>query len=203
MKRVLWIWFFIGFGMQSSDVSAQFTNSLKFFSDEAGTSCSLNYTSAGVVSTHVLMTGGRWSAAIQFSAVTPACWTGAVWVGDDFPGPFIREGSTQDIDGLALAIGCQSMPFHAGVIYHYVSDVSASCCPYAPGPAYPVLLNGILVKRIIATIGCEPGVPLIVDSVASEMQGVGLTVNANATCPCDLPVATAATTWGRVKALYR
>ena len=73
--------------------------------------------------------------------------------------------------------------------------MSATCCLYPPGPAYPVYVNGVLVKRIILNVECE--------LVGSEMDGVGLTVNANPSCPCELPVATTATTWGRVKALYR
>jgi len=181
-----------------ASTAAQAENALKFFADAAGTDCSLDYTTAGLVSTHVIVTGTTPSAAIQFSAVTPECWTGVLWIGDNFATPGIRLGSTQD-PGLGLQVtfgGCEPMPFYAGYISHFVTDVSASCCPYMPGPAdiRPLV-------RIIATAECTV-YPLTILGIA-EMQGVGLVVNPTRECPCELPVPAAESTWGRVKALYR
>ncbi len=201
MNRMLSMGLAIGFGMLTIDARAQAVNSLKFFADPSGTMCSLNYTKDGIVSTHVFITGGAPSHAIQFSAVTPACWTGGVWVGDDFPGPFLKDGHTQDpVDGLLIAFNqCYQMPFRVGSIYHHVVDLSASCCPYSPGPVD--VCEGVECIRIIVTVDCTS--PDEDDWVVREMQGVGLVVNANPSCPCDLPVAAVSSTWGRVKALYR
>lgn len=187
----------IGLGTVST-ASAQ-GNYLSFHSDAAGSSCFLNYTDLGVATTHVIFTGSLPSSAIQFSAVTSACWSGATWLGDVIDPAFLSLGSSQDpMFGISVAFtACLQPPIYVGTINHLVTDVSAECCSYGPGPATVLMPGDDLV--IIATVDCTDGGFGVIRSVAPS----GLVVNGNPSCPCEQPLAATTTTWGQVKALYR
>ncbi len=178
--------------------NAQATDYLRFYSDVAGTTCFLNYTDIGVATVHIFQTGPVRSAALQFSAIAPACWSGATWLGDAVNGAWLSLGSSQDpVYGLSVATsGCQDLPLYVGSINHLVTDLSVECCEYAPGPIEDARVPGTLQY-----VDCTN--PSSHNWVIRPLQPVGLTVNSNPSCPCEQPLAATTTTWGRVKALYR
>ena len=61
------------------------------------------------------------------------------------------------------------------------------CCDYPVLPAPPE--PGVQVYR------CD-------DRIYHYGTGRGVIINPDASCPCDTPLATESTTWGRVKSLY-
>ncbi|HXV13019.1 MAG TPA: hypothetical protein VEC56_02320 [Candidatus Krumholzibacteria bacterium] len=202
MTRMLWAVLVSGsvLGLSGSTF-AQSNNFLRFVSEPGGSTCSLNYSEPGVVMIHVILDGTAPSSAVQFSAVTPECWTGATWLCDRVDLPFLSLGNTQDpVNGISVAVnGCKEMPVYIGTIHHQVTDLSASCCAYAPGPAEVQTPAGPL--NILATVDCT--IPYFMEWVIRPVEPVGITVNAGASCPCELALSTSETTWGRVKALYR
>lgn len=181
----------------ASTARAQGTDYLAFYSDVNGTTCFLNYTDLGVATVYIFQTGPVRSSAIQFSAITPACWVGATWLGDIVPSPFLPLGSSQDpVMGLSVATaGCKDLPIYIGSINHLVTDPSANCCVYAPGPVQAAEIPGTLQY-----VDCTNPWP---DWPIRPLQPVGLTINRTPECPCELPLSTNESTWGQVKALYR
>lgn len=163
-------------------------NALRFYSDPLGTSCDLTYDKIGIVSVHMIHTGGTGSTGIQLGAITPDCWTGAIFMDDVILPPYVKLGNTQDpVTGLLVAFaGCKQLPIHVGTIDHFVTDLSARCCAYEPGPVQDAPLQ---------FADCQFNV--------HPMGGAGLVVNPDETCPCLNPIPVAETTWGKVKALYR
>jgi len=181
----------------ASQSRAQVTDYLRFYSDVNGTTCFLNYTDLGVATVHIFQTGPVRSSAIQFSAIAPACWTGATWLGDVVSSEWLSLGSSQDpLYGLSVATsGCQDLPIYIGSINHLVTDASVECCLYAPGPIDDAETPGTL--QYVDCTNPWPNWPI------RPLQPAGLVVNQKPSCHCEQPLSTSATTWGRVKALYR
>jgi hypothetical protein len=189
----------VGFSLIASNAHAQgAVNHLRFYSDPAGTSCDLAYDEPGIVTVHVIHTGPAPSAAVQFSAIVPECWTGATWLNDEVDPPFLMLGNTQDpFSGLSIATnGCKQLPLYVGRINVFVADASAHCCPYEPGPIEVAEQEGTL-QYVDCTL------PDFEDWVIRPMAPVGLVVNPDDACKCTNPVPTHETTWGKIKSLYR
>lgn len=189
-------------GLMGAATTARSGNFLRFHSDPAGSTCFLNYTDLGVATVHVFLTGTTPSSAVQFTALVPACWSGATWLGDVVSPPFLTIGDSQEpVFGISVALGgCKDMPMYIGSVNFLVSDLSAECCEFAPGPADIVQPGGAPPLRIVATVDCTNPFP---DWVIREAQPVGLVVNSNPSCPCELPLSVTESTWGQIKALYR
>lgn len=173
---------------------AQEQRVLRFFADPAGTNCEIVNTQSEIVTIHMLLTGdGSTANTVTFSAPTPACWTGAVWLGDDVNPSYLWLGTTHDpAAGLTVTfIGCKNLPIYLGSMTFEASG-SEPCCYYDILPGLPATVNQLRI------IDCD-GDPVVIPAV-------GVTINPDAGCPCgssELPVAVEETTWGRVKALYR
>jgi hypothetical protein len=180
----------IGFwGLVSTAHAQGPTNTLRFYSDPAGTSCDLVYNEIGFVAVHMMLTGSAPSTGLAFSAVKPECWTGSVWTMDVIDEGFLALGNTQNpVGGISIGAigGCKELPVYIGYIRYFAFDASAKCCAYAPGPTQ---------AQGIVWVDC--------DFVMWPMEVAGIVVNPDEACRCQQPVPVAETTWGRVKSLYR
>ena len=175
--------------------TAKAQDRIDLFSDQAGTQCSL-IDDGGLKAVYVFVSGPNGAIAIQFAAPRPACWLGATWVGDGFPGPRGPIGNTQtgiQLPLFAPGIGeCKTPPVLACIMYFVTTGASQPCCDLVvlPTTSYPIEPYGL--EYLDCSFGVHPA-----------LAGHKVVINPDASCPCQLPVATEPTSWGRVKALYR
>ena len=157
---------------------------VELFVDEGRTSCQLEDHAPGMVTLHVFLTGPDAATLVGLRARVPACWSGATWVSDQTDYTFI--GGSQGEWSVAFG-QCLTPPVHVGEITIVTSGTAPSCCQM--------------------TIEQPVSFPLqIVDCGFAEVNaavGQAVTINANAGCQCNIPVAVEPSTWGRVKSLYR
>lgn len=163
---------------------------IEFYADAAMSTCVVSDV-AGLVQVHMFHTGSLPAKAVYFAALTPACWAGATWLGDVIVAPWLPAFSnTHSSDGLVVTYqACVQPPIYLGYMNFVTSGQALSCCEYhanAPSGSPPE----------IAVVNCD-----------NETYRIALTrpaiINGNSDCPCELPLSTNETTWGRVKALYR
>jgi len=175
---------------------------LQFYADEAATSCELSVPAPGLVKVHMLVTGQGLVGGVAFKAVKPPCMENATWISDIWQGMYAYSGNTQATvglnNGVDVVLNCGPLPRYIGWIWFSVTGPIPSCCTYAPQPgsnspgnAYPM--------EIVLLDDCTPAA----QTHEAPMTGRGLVINADASCACNLPVATRPSTWGAVKGLYR
>ena len=90
---------------------------LRIFADEAGTNCEIINTQSEIVTIHMFLTGdGNTANTVTFSAPTPSCWSGAVWLWDDINPSYLWLGTTHDpTAGLTVTfVGCKNLPIYLG-----------------------------------------------------------------------------------------
>jgi len=160
------------------------TAQLELFSDANGTACSLS-DAAGLVTVYVVQTTGEVTSGVRFSAPKPACWN-ATWAGDDY-GPLGGEsGNSQTVADVAYG-ECRTPPTLVVQMRFLSVGATPACCAY---------------NTLDAVIYSDCIFPAFHDHPL-ETGPRSVTINPDASCPCQLPVATEPTTWGRVKSLYR
>jgi hypothetical protein len=175
--------------------AARASTFIDLFADQSGTQCSL-VDHAGLTPIYVFLGGSAAATAVQFAAPRPACWVGATWVGDGFPGPRGPFGNTQtgiQLPLFAPGVGeCKTPPTLICTMYFTTTGAAQSCCDMVvvpptifPGEPYP-----------IEYLDCNLG-------AYQAFAGHKVTINPSASCQCSGPLATEPTTWGRVKSLYR
>jgi len=170
-------------------------NSFDLYADQAMTQCALVDQAPGLQQVHVFLTGTEMARHVVFTAPRPDCWQGASWVGDILPGPRGTVGNTQIGFGSTLygneMVQCKTPPVFVCSMLFVTSGASLPCCDYV---VVPKPLPG------------EPYAPEYIDCTYGEQPahvGRKVVINPNESCPCELPVKTEPTTWGRVKSLYR
>jgi hypothetical protein len=166
---------------------------ISLYADPGRESCEVVDVYPGVVQLHLFYEGDLGAKAVAFVAPTPECWTDAVWLGDVIAEPWLPGvGDTHDeADGILVnLLGCHSGSVYLGYMSFQASGRGARCCAYeivgskTGGPPAVVDCNGALVA-------VETG-----DLVVNPSKGCGC-VDGN------IVVAVEASSWGRVKALYR
>ena len=163
-------------------------DTLGVYADNGGTSCNIVDYFAGIRPVYVVHTSYGGATASQFVAPRPACWTGAVWIGDSTP-YCAGVGCGDSQTGITLVYGaCKIGAIHVLTISYFVQGSSQSCC------LYPLLPHPGSSGGQVEVADC--------DFNAGVAIGLVATVNADATCPCGYPVPVEETTWGRVKSLY-
>ena len=173
--------------------SARSENRLDLFTDAAGTQCELVDT-GGLQTIYVFLSGTEPATAVVFAAPRPACWQGATWVGDSFPGERARIGNSQGEFFISCAANVQCVTprvYVCGILF-VTTGVSSSCCEMR---VTPTIVPPADVPELFYT-DCDIG-------RAPLSSGQKVVINPNSTCHCSQPLATEATTWGRVKSLYR
>jgi len=164
------------------------SDTIGLYADPSGTNCNIYATTPFVLTNvyvvHVAPLGTSGSA---FSAPTPACWAGAVWIGDQDPFCLIGCGDSQT--GKMVGYGhCFVGSILVSTIMYLTQSPSEPCC------AYPVLPHPSSPGGQIEVADC--------DFNMGSAAGLMAIVNGNATCPCGYPVPVEETTWGHVKSLY-
>jgi hypothetical protein len=165
----------------TSPVQAQ--NKIELFADAAGTSCELLDTDGVALKVvYAIMTGTTASTGLRFKAPKPACWTGATFVGN--VSQYVSVGSSEADWSIGFGY-CLQPPLVVGQINFVASGIGQPCCQMSAAPSFQFVYTTCLFGEN----------PLIV--------GQKLTINPTAACRCPQPVAVEASTWGRVKSLYR
>jgi hypothetical protein len=159
---------------------------IELWADRNMSTCSISEpVSPPIVQIHVFVTGSMSVTGVRFTAPKPACWVGATWLGDA-----VQQGlaAGQSQGDWSVAFGaCVPTPFYIGAISYLISGQAQPCC----------LVDALPSVEFVFT-GCDFG-----EHALGESKSV--MVNPNETCGCQVATTTAveATSWGRVKALYR
>jgi hypothetical protein len=159
---------------------------LEMFADRNASTCVLAHTQY-VESVFIFQTkGGNTTGVAYFKAPKPACWN-TTWLSDVQPLAGSRVGNSQT-GILDVAMGqCAPLPAFVLEIQYLAGGTSTPCCNY---PLLPISVHSLVYT------GCGFNeIPMTI--------GRSVTINPDASCPCQLPVATESSTWGRVKSLYR
>lgn len=185
MKKLLVLLFLYCF-LLSTPALAQ-TDKIELFSDASMTSCELYDQSPGLRSVYVFLTGPVPATGLRFKALKPDCWAGATFVGDITP--FLAIGNSQN--DMSVAFGaCLTPPVRVDQINFFTAGGPGACCQMsAVAPQLP--------QFALLYTDCNFFEVLI------PPDGRMVTINPNSSCPCNQPLATEPTTWGRVKSLYR
>ena len=179
------------FSMIPLAANAGWGGRVELYSDGALSQCTLTDTGPGVGDIYVFhrmseLTILDGTVGIMFRLGSSAGFTGT-WLEDIIPSGLLASGTSQS--GIIVGDGCwhdtDVIVLHAR---YQMLGTSQSCSfiEVLPRPGYPW----------IETVTCGFGDFLPVD-------GDRIQVNPDASCPCEIPVATESTTWGRIKAIYR
>lgn len=161
------------------------TGQLELFADSHATSCALA-DAPGLISVFVFQTAGEASTAVGwFAAPKPACWN-ATWIADNVSNA-TKVGGSQTAISVGFGI-CRPLPAFVLEILFISAGATPPCCEYSL-----TVPQGKTLAYLVCDTFWEQ--PLTI--------GRKVTINPDASCPCMLPVATEASTWGRVKSLYR
>jgi hypothetical protein len=153
-------------------------------SDPSGANCNLTDKTAGICSYYVVHADASGVTAAAFSAPAPSCFS-ATWLSDTPEYP-VTLGDTQT--GVSVGYGsCLASPVHILTINFFSQGMTGECCDYLILP-HPDGTSGE-----IEAVDCAENLLF-----ASGGRAV---INANAGCPCGY--AAEASTWGKVKTLYK
>lgn len=170
------------------------TEMITLYADAAGTDCSVTEPAGGLVDVYVFHVGAEGRRVSHFSAPRPACWTGAIFLGEVI-GPttnFLVLGSTQT-DLLVGYPTCPDPPVHVATMTFWSTGAGQSCCEYHVLPAPSSHIPGAVIAADCAT----PSANVFAIGAGSA------TINETDDCLCNPPLAVEETTWGRAKAFYR
>lgn len=164
-------------------VPAAATVRVDIYADQNHSICQLyDNVQPPVVLVYYFLSGATGASGVAFTATKPACWTGATFAGDSWIG--VPIGNTQN--GVSMGFGgCIQGTVYLGKTAYLVSGTGTPCCQITvmPGTWEFVYTDCTFAEYPIAA-------------------GQKVTINPDASCPCQLPVATEPSTWGRVKSLY-
>jgi hypothetical protein len=154
------------------------------FKDPAGTICSFEDKSPGMVAVYVVHVGTGGATACQYSAPKPNCLA-ATFLSDTNVFP-VTIGNSQN--GVSVGYGtCRSGSIHVQTINYFTQGLTPACCRYY------VIPDPNAASGTIDTVDCNSTIV-----VASTIRTV---INATTACPCGEPTAEEST-WGQVKTLY-
>jgi hypothetical protein len=159
------------------------------YADMAKSACSLSDVGIypPVLFVYYFFNGPDTGTLVRFRATKPASWTNATWAGDTSPD--IAIGSTQS-DWSAAFGACLHTPVYVGKTAYVIAGAGGqTACATITAQAPLGGFEFVWVDCNFAEF------PLV--------SGSSVAINPNASCPCQLPVATQPTSWGRVKSLYR
>jgi hypothetical protein len=163
-----------------TQLSVAQTGQLELFADPAASSCALVHTPY-IESVYVFQTAGAATTGVGwFSAPKPDCWN-ATWVADN-AAPGLKTGSSQTSITVILRV-CRPLPALILEIQYLAGGTSSPCCKYVISASEYIDCS---FQEWPMTIGPR-----------------SVTINPDESCPCQSPLATEPSTWGRVKALYR
>lgn len=166
---------------------------IALYADADGAHCTIQDHSPGIVEVHIVYEGDQEAGGVAFYAPTPACWTGAVWVGDIIDSDWLWGlGDTHDATKGTLVNlqGCRTGPLHLGLMNFVTSGQGEKCCRYEVSSSGDWEKPGV-IDCGYNFVGLDTG-----DAV----------INATGSCGCgddNALVAVEETTWGQVKSLYR
>ena len=164
---------------------------IELYTDAQMSSCSFTYSGPQLFQVHVFHTGTgpAEASAVSFALYSPPCMTGAIYAGEHFDVNFTLLQNSQDTRGISIGYGtCIPLPVYLGYVDYYAFSEGEGCCDLrAVDPTHQ------LFDLMGATC----------DFQGVAMESSRTIINPTANCPCESPVATRSTTWGRVKALYR
>ncbi|UCH84851.1 MAG: hypothetical protein JSW50_03950 [Candidatus Latescibacterota bacterium] len=180
-------------GMLLCHAAAMGQGYIGVFSDPQGTSCEFVEAYPGVMQVYIVHVDVPESIGSQFMVYESAEFTG-VYLGEELGTGGIKSGNAPT--GVSFGYGvCLSSPIHILTISYYV-DGTSDPCSYLEIVPDPHAQNGE-----INTVDCD------FETVILEVGGRGnFNVSAADPCDCSDPFAllpTEATTWSRVKAMYR
>lgn len=164
---------------------------IEIFADQTMSSCHLTDNGSGIRSIYVFQTGTDKATGAEFSVPKPACWANATYVGESIATPFLAIGNSQTDLSIAYT-ACLQPPIYIARIDFVMGASPPVCCEYRVEPGSMASPPDILV----ADCNYIP---------RSVLEGGSLIINGNSSCPCGQgsSVQVQATTWGRVKAIYR
>lgn len=194
MKAGLTILFALG-AFVAAPIGAFAQAQIDLYADMAMSQCELTDESPALQSIHMFFVGTDAASAVNFAAPRPACWQGATWLTDMVPVPRATLGNTQtDWTTTLNAEGfpdCRTPPVYLGAMLFSTTGGALPCCEI--GAVFPPV-----------TIGGPPFTYVDCGFVShSLVPGRKLVINANDSCRCQASLAVEASTWGRVKSLYR
>lgn len=149
-----------------------------------------------VVKIYVWLTGPVPASLARFTVPKPDCWQGATWLGDSLNPLHISIGDSQTdwstafFSGHGGCIADHTPPIFIGTVEFVVAGQSLPCCEVKAQPGVQYVF-----------VDCTPDY-----DEHSLTEGQSVFVNPDASCPCqlsELPLRTEASSWGRVKSLYR
>ena len=173
-------------------VEAAVGGRLALYSDAGLAQCTLTDTSPGVADVYVVhsVQGSPvvvlGVVGISF-ALTPSAGFDGTWLEDIVPAGLGANGTSPSGKRVA-SLTCW---FNDKLLLHvrYQMQGGSSSCSFLQAVPYPG-------DPWIEALTCGYGESIPVD-------GDRIFVNPDSSCPCDVPVATESTTWGRIKAMYR
>jgi hypothetical protein len=162
------------------------------YSDAGLSDCTLADTGPQIADVYVVHKIEGSSAAfdgaigIMFRLAHSPGFTGT-WLEDIIPAGMGAAGTSQS----GISIGYSTCSYTYVVVLHarYQMQGTSSLCSFVEAVPRPSFSS-------IITSTCFFGDELRVD-------GGRLLVNADQSCPCEVPVGTESSTWGRIKAMYR
>lgn len=161
---------------------------VEFYADVSMISCNIVDNAPQVIRVYMFHTGTTPARGVMFRALTPACWSGATWLGDVVNPQFTKGDATHSSGLLVQYPACIAPPGYLGYMNFAAYGQGAPCCQYPP-----VATEGATTIRVQ---NCD----IISFRTATGRRAI---INGNANCPCEQPVPAAETTWGRIKALYQ
>jgi len=165
---------------------------IELYADQNMSSCAIiEPISPPIVQVHIFVTGPVGATGVRFTAVKPACWVGATWLGDALVPGAINVSNSQYDWSIAFG-GCTNPgePAYLGAISYLITNQALPCCVVTASPSETL--------NYFKFTDCNFG--------EHELEPTkSIVVNPNESCGCQSGVLTATlpTTWGRVKSLYR
>jgi hypothetical protein len=186
VKQVLWICFFVC--LSAGIGNAASISRISLYADAASTECTLADIESRLAEVfvvhHVGALAGN-SVVIRFQLSASTGFTGS-WVQDAVSAGMFAIGTSPD--GVQIHYqACRTGDVAILRVTYQLSGTS-SPCSFLPVEPYP---------------GDDLIEPMDCSFTSHSPVGGNLFVNPNESCPCEEPVPVQATTWGRVKALYR
>jgi hypothetical protein len=174
----------------ASPVLAQ--DRIEFYADRSMNSCFIaEPISPPIVQVHIFINGPVGATGVRFTAAKPACWVGATWLGDALVPGAINVSNSQYDWSIAFG-GCTvpNEPSYIGAISYLISNQALPCCVVSAYPSDPM--------QFFMFTDCDFG-----EHPLEPTKSV--VVNPDESCGCQngIKLAVAATTWGKLKALYR
>jgi hypothetical protein len=162
---------------------------IELYADVNRASCSISEPiSPPIVQVHVFITGPTSVTGVRFKAPKPACWVGATWLGDMTTYGGIGNSQTDWSVGFGQCLSTTPAAY-VGAISYLISNQAQPCCEVTAVPSIEFVITDCTANFVEHELGTTK--PLI--------------VNPDQSCGCQsgLTTATEASTWGRVKSLYR